>query len=151
MLSSISESFMIIIGKNGFFLLGKCLRVSWRLHCKGIKGATQWQHGASSIALMHRNAMRHADGTVNVGQYMDADLLAIKTTYECIKELKDELMRGHGEMTYDCEFRDTDTFSHWFLRELYDDVFHSGEWVLQENFANLISGVGRKEKEFMED
>ena len=95
---------------------------------------------------MHRNAMRHADGTVNVGQYMDADLLAIKTTYECIKELKGELMRGHGEMTYDCEFRDTDTFSHWFLRELYDDVFHSGEWVLQENFCEFNKWCWQKGK-----
>ena len=88
---------------------------------------------------------RHNNPTC-VGSYVDPAIQRIKTTYECISELKDDLMRGNGELTYDFEFRDTDDFSHWFLQELYKDVFHSGEWLLQENYAEFNKWDWRKGK-----
>ena len=80
-------------------------------------------------------ATRRPAGTVISEQFIDSSLVNIKATFEAIAEFKDELMRGNGELTYDTKFRDTDDFTNWFLAGLKKDVFHSGEWLLQENFA----------------
>jgi hypothetical protein len=110
------------------------------LHCMTAEIESRMLAGSSGSGLSLGFAFGRPPlhgGQSNTRPYMDSSIARIKATHEVVNELKGDLSRDHGELTYEYDFETTYNFDNWFLGELQKDDYFNPEWCLQETYGEI--------------